>query len=58
MPGYGALAFYDGEEPMSEEDKELLRISLKNTMRLAKQNSHQKNIGNSLMGGLPCYEVQ
>lgn len=42
MPGNGALAFYDGEEPMSEEDKELLRISLENTMRLAKQMAKQK----------------
>lgn len=42
MPGNSALAFYDGEEPMSEEDKELLRISLENTMRLAKQMAKQK----------------
>lgn len=42
MPGNSGLAFYDGEEPMSEEDKELLRISLENTMRLAKQMAKQK----------------
>lgn len=42
MPGNGAIAYYDGEEPMSEEDKELLRISLENTMRLAKQIAKQK----------------
>lgn len=42
MPGNGALAYFDGEEPMSEEDKELLRISLENTMRLAKQMAKQK----------------
>jgi len=37
-----ALAYYDGDEPMSDEDKELLRISLENTMRLAKQMAKQK----------------
>jgi transcriptional regulator with XRE-family HTH domain len=42
MPGNSAIAYYDGEEPMSEEDKELLRISLENTMRLAKQMAKQK----------------
>jgi len=41
MPNSG-LAYYDGEEPMSEETKELLRISLENTMRLAKQMAKQK----------------
>lgn len=42
MPGNSAIAYYDGEEPMSDEDKELLRISLENTMRLAKQMAKQK----------------
>jgi len=42
MPGNSALAYYDGDEPMSDEDKELLRISLENTMRLAKQMAKQK----------------
>lgn len=41
-PGNSALAYYDGDEPMSDEDKELLRISLENTMRLAKQMAKQK----------------
>lgn len=41
-PGNSALAYYDGEEPMSDEDKELLRISLENTLRLAKQMAKQK----------------
>ena len=41
MPN-NALAYYDGDEPMSDEDKELLRISLENTMRLAKQMAKQK----------------
>lgn len=42
MPGNNSLAYYDGEEPMSDEDKELLRISLENTMRLAKQMAKHK----------------
>ncbi|MBU2703598.1 transcriptional regulator with XRE-family HTH domain [Sporomusaceae bacterium BoRhaA] len=42
MPGNNALAYYDGEEPMTDEDKELLRISLENTMKLAKQMAKQK----------------
>ena len=42
MPGNSALAYYDGDEPMSDEDKELLRISLENTLRLAKQMAKQK----------------
>jgi transcriptional regulator with XRE-family HTH domain len=42
MPANNALAYYDGDEPMSDEDKELLRISLENTMRLAKQMAKQK----------------
>ncbi|SEP04074.1 helix-turn-helix domain-containing protein [Propionispora vibrioides] len=42
MPGNSAIAYYDGEEPMSEDDKELLRISLENTLRLAKQMAKQK----------------
>lgn len=37
-----AMAYFDGEEPMSDADKELLRISLENTMRLAKQMAKQK----------------
>lgn len=43
-PDNGALAYYDddGEEPMSDEDRELLRISLENTLRLAKQMAKQK----------------
>lgn len=36
------LAFYDDEQPMTEEDKELLRISLENTLRLARQMAKQK----------------
>lgn len=31
------LAFYNGGEPMSAEDMELLKISLENSVRLAKQ---------------------
>jgi transcriptional regulator with XRE-family HTH domain len=42
MPNNNALAYYDGDEPMSDDDKELLRISLENTMRLAKQMAKQK----------------
>jgi transcriptional regulator with XRE-family HTH domain len=43
MPENNALAFYDDEEePLSDETKELLRISLENTMRLAKQLAKQK----------------
>lgn len=42
MPNNNAIAYYDGEEPLSDEDKELLRISLENTMRLAKQMAKQK----------------
>nr|NSL49308.1 transcriptional regulator [Dendrosporobacter quercicolus DSM 1736] len=41
-PGNSGLAYYDGDEPMSDEDKELLRISLENTIRLAKQMAKQK----------------
>jgi transcriptional regulator with XRE-family HTH domain len=37
-----AMSYFDGEEPMSDEDRELLRISLENTMRLAKQMAKQK----------------
>ena len=36
------LAYYNDEEPMDDEDKELLRISLENTLRLAKQMAKQK----------------
>jgi len=42
MPGNSAIAYYDGDAPMTDEDKELLRISLENTMRLAKQMAKQK----------------
>jgi len=35
------LAFYEGE-PMSEESKDILRISLENSMRLAKQLAKKK----------------
>jgi len=35
------LAFYEGE-PMSDESKEVLRISLENSMRLAKQMAKKK----------------
>lgn len=41
-PDNSALAYYDGEEPMTDEDRELLRISLENTLRLAKQMAKQK----------------
>jgi transcriptional regulator with XRE-family HTH domain len=41
-PNNGALAYYDGEEPMSDEDRELIRISLENTLRMAKQMAKQK----------------
>ena len=41
-PSNSAMAYFDGDEPMSDEDKELLRISLENTMRLAKQMAKQK----------------
>ena len=36
------LAYYNGEEPMSDDDKELLRISLENSLRLARQMAKQK----------------
>lgn len=36
------LAFYDDEQPMTDEDKELLRISLENSLRLARQMAKQK----------------
>lgn len=36
------LAFFDDDQPMTEEDKELLRISLENTLRLSKQMAKQK----------------
>jgi len=36
------LAYFDGEEPLTDEDKELLRISLENSLRLAKQLAKQK----------------
>lgn len=36
-----AMSFYDGE-PLDEESKELLRISLENSMRLAKQMAKKK----------------
>lgn len=36
------LAYFDGEEPLTNEDKELLRISLENSLRLAKQLAKQK----------------
>lgn len=41
-PSNSAMAYFDDEEPMSDEDRELLRISLENTMRLAKQMAKQK----------------
>jgi len=41
-PENSAMAYFDDEEPMSEEDKELLRISLENTLRTAKQLAKQK----------------
>lgn len=41
MPENG-LAYYNGDAPMSDEDRELLRISLENTLRLAKQMAKQK----------------
>lgn len=36
------VAYYNDEEPISDEDKELLRISLENTLRLTKQLAKQK----------------
>lgn len=36
------VAFYNDDEPLSDEDKELLRISLENTLRLSKQLAKQK----------------
>lgn len=36
-----AMSFYDGE-PLDEESKELLRISLENSMRLARQMAKKK----------------
>ena len=36
-----AMSFYDGE-PLDDESKELLRISLENSMRLAKQMAKKK----------------
>lgn len=41
-PSNSAMAYFDGDEPMTDEDRELLRISLENTMRLAKQMAKQK----------------
>lgn len=37
-----AMAYYNDEEPMDESDRELLRISLENTLRMAKQMAKQK----------------
>lgn len=36
------FAYYNGDEPMSDEDRELLRISLENSLRLARQMAKQK----------------
>ena len=36
------LAYYNGDAPMTDEDKELLRISMENTLRLARQMAKQK----------------
>jgi transcriptional regulator with XRE-family HTH domain len=36
------VAYYNDDEPLSNEDKELLRISLENTLRLTKQLAKQK----------------
>lgn len=41
MESQEAMSFYDGE-PLDEESKELLRISLENSMRLAKQMAKKK----------------
>ncbi len=51
-----ALTYYDGDEPMSNEDKELLHISLENTMRLAKQKFTSKKYRKGLtMNGYKRY---
>ena len=36
------LAYYNGGEPMSDEQKEIMRVSLENSIRLAKQMAKQK----------------
>ena len=41
MESQEAMSFYDGE-PLDDESKELLRISLENSMRLAKQMAKRK----------------
>ncbi|SFM40510.1 helix-turn-helix transcriptional regulator [Pelosinus propionicus] len=41
LESHEAMSFYDGE-PLDEESKELLRISLENSMRLAKQMAKKK----------------
>lgn len=41
-----ALNFYNGDEEMDEETKELLRISLESSIRLAKSRAKQKFIPN------------
>lgn len=37
-----ALSFYNGEQEMDEDTKNLLRISLENSIRLAKERAKQK----------------
>lgn len=36
------MAYYNDEAPMDESDRELLRISLENTLRMARQMAKQK----------------
>lgn len=36
------IAYYNGDEPMDDEDRELLKISLKNSLELAKQIAKKK----------------
>lgn len=41
-----ALSFYNGDQEMDEDTKNLLRISLENSIRLAKERAKQKFIPN------------
>lgn len=41
-----ALSFYNGDQEMDEDTKNLLRISLKNSICLAKERAKQKFIPN------------
>ena len=36
------LAYYNGDEPMDEETRELLRLSLENSLRMAKLRAKER----------------